>query len=185
MVGLTGVTSGELLKPLKLGEMGSSSKTFYRCNADIDNLPIERMPQPLRILLDHWLLLREENNGELPRRTQLDPVRLKDILAHLIVWDVVPDARGFCCRLAGTMVCEAAGRELRGVSVADMHFDSPIEVRADFDHVRDAVEFSYVERKMDWVNLPYRLYRRLLAPLGGRNGEVTHLVGVICFERLS
>jgi hypothetical protein len=51
------------------------------------------------------------------------------------------------CPLAGTQICAVAGRELRGMTVDEMHHGNP-KVRSEFETVARDWMASYVERSM-------------------------------------
>jgi hypothetical protein len=147
-------------------------------------LPRDRLAPPHVRLLDYYAAIA--GGAAVARRAAFDPIDVPFILPNLILWDVpAGPSDDYRCRLAGTEICTYAGRELRGESLARMNGASADMVRAEFDAVRTRGDASYVERTMDWVDRPYRLYRRLLLPYADASGKVSTLMGAILFEPLS
>ncbi len=58
-------------------------------------------------------------DGRLPRRADLDPVDIPRLLSHLILVEVVDDARRYVYRLVGTKEVEIRGRDPTGQSVIE------------------------------------------------------------------
>lgn len=53
-------------------------------------------------------------NGRLPRRRDIDPTEIPQLLPHLLITELVDDGRRLRYRLAGTAVVAAYGGELTG-----------------------------------------------------------------------
>lgn len=153
--------------------------TFFVIAAPPEAMPRERMNAVLCHVLDFWLSVATETP---PARAMVDPVRLRRVLPHLMLWDVLPERAGYRCRLAGTEVCAMADRELRGLSLEEVHGIGSDILRAEFDSVRDGGNAHYAERTMHWVVRSHRLYKRLLLPLVDGNGDVDTLLGVMILE---
>jgi len=71
----------------------------------------------LRQLYTYW---RERcRDGRPPRRADIDPIDIPQLLSRLIIVDVVPDPRRFVYRLVGTKEVEVRGFDPTGKSVAE------------------------------------------------------------------
>lgn len=132
-------------------------------SAPAADLPRERMAAPLRAALDYWRTLAV---GGMPRRQQIDPLAIPHLLPQICLFDVQPGGTGYVCRLAGTAICTAAGRELRGLSIEQAALDAASIVRSDYDRCRDTALPSYAERSVLWPDRTETAYQRLLLPLG-------------------
>ncbi|MBK8160775.1 MAG: PAS domain-containing protein [Rhodospirillaceae bacterium] len=58
-------------------------------------------------------------DGRLPRRADIDPADIPRLLSHLMIVEVVDDARRYVYRLVGTKEVEMRGRDPTGLSVID------------------------------------------------------------------
>jgi len=67
----------------------------------------------IRRLSDYWEEQRSAR-GTLPRRSDVTPDRLRDLLPHIIIVDVEQDPQRFRYRLVGTRVVEYNGFEFTG-----------------------------------------------------------------------
>lgn len=128
---------------------------------------------------DYW---RSIGEGSIPSRCQLTPAAMLPFLSGVLLWDHAPATDDFFCRLAGTRICEVAGRELRGQSLEQMHGTGSAAVRINFEDVVHRRSINFVQRRMSWVNRAYRQYERLLMPLTDETGAVRHLMGVITVD---
>ena len=155
-------------------------RTLLSVTGSTGELPVDRFPSEIAALLAHWERLAA---GGIPRWRSFDPVDGTLLLRHLVLWDVLPDGGGYRCRLAGTEVCDAAGRELRGLSPEAVGWDAAAEVRRDFDAVRDGRGLSYVERDLGWPGRDLRGFRRLVTPWAGDDGRISHLLAILVFLR--
>src|ERR1700758_3005731 len=82
-------------------------RTLYSTSCMSGALPVDRLMQPQRVLLAYW----EDRCGEreAPRREDIDPIDIRQILPHVMLWDAEPDG-GYRCRVAGTAIdTEMAG----------------------------------------------------------------------------
>jgi len=62
----------------------------------------------------YWLHLRDKRGGQLPRRADLAPDQIKDLLPNIMIVDVERDPMRFRYRLVGTRVVEYNGVEFTG-----------------------------------------------------------------------
>ncbi len=69
--------------------------------------------QNSKTLFDYWNRLRA---GRLaPERTEIEPMDIRDILGDTFILEISPQLRSISYRLAGTRLCAAYGRELKGL----------------------------------------------------------------------
>lgn len=66
-------------------------------------------------------------DGRLARRGDIDPVDIPHLLSHLMLVEVVDDARRYVYRLVGTEEVEMRGRDPTGQSVIDGFFGPSLE----------------------------------------------------------
>jgi hypothetical protein len=170
----------EILEPQVYGTSPTAT-TYVALIGAPAALPRDRLAGLHVRLIEHYVTIAR--GAAVARRADFDPVDVPFILPNLILW-AVPAREGddYRCRLAGTEVCRYAGRELRGETLARMNGANTPIVRAEFDAARARGLAAYVERTMDWVDRPYRLYRRLLLPFADDTGRVNTLMGAILFE---
>ena len=77
----------------------------------------------------YWLSKCDQR--PMPSRADLDPTEIPDLLPHVTLVDVVPDARRFIYRLVGTAEVDARGRDPTGMSVAEAYFGPTPESAVD------------------------------------------------------
>lgn len=135
------------------------------------------LPPLSKEVFAYWCSKQADNRT--PRRSKIDPIDLRGALPNLILWEVTHPDLDIRCRVAGTMICEMAGREIRGMSVEALHWDQPEKIRREFISVVETGCLHYVERSMLWTKRPFRRYRRLLMPLLGRGKDIEYLLGCI------
>lgn len=156
-------------------------RTEYGVAGSGEAMPVDRMPESLRTVQAYW----NERRGDRPAPRFEDVDLLCDlpkIAPRMLLWTKVDDERGYVCRLAGTQVCELAGRELRGISVDEMHWDRPEDVRPEYDTVSQDLQLHYVERRMSWARKAHKGYQRLLLPLSRDGVTADRLLGVLSFR---
>jgi len=130
----------------------------------------EEMPRhrfgPTALVFSYWL--SKAAGRAAPTRPDIDPAEIPPALGYIVLWDVLENGARVICRLAGTSLCELAGRELRGRTVEEIHWDRPGAAKLEFQRVVSTLEPDYVERALEWTNTRvYRPYGRLLLPLVG------------------
>ena len=109
------------------GQTGSSVHAVHfgpsRLTQAADRHALERFRGQLkgervRRLFDHWLSLCPDVG--VPRRADINPRAVKDLLPYLIMWDYVPGKRTARIRLAGTQVVDLLPFEPTGRETAQM-----------------------------------------------------------------
>jgi hypothetical protein len=135
----------------------------------------ERYPDLMRVLA-YW---NEKRQGRFaPRRADLDPADLVDVLPRIMLADVLRDPLDFHYRLSGTGILNVHGQEMterRPRDLAPAEFGNLI-----YDHYCEAVR-----RRVPLMHLILldtldrsRSYVRLLMPLSEDGAEVTMLFTV-------
>jgi hypothetical protein len=157
-------------------DYGRDSTTFAVL-CPVEQLPLARLGRS-RVLAEWWQSARGVRRA--PSRSDFNPTDFPALMPELILWDV---GAQFVCRLAGTMVCGVAGRELRGLTVDEMHHGNS-RVRQEFEAVAQDCLASFIERNMSWVAKAWRQYRRLLLPLSSDGQRVDMLIGHFEFDRM-
>jgi hypothetical protein len=109
----------------------------------------------------------------MPDRRDLNPAEIPDLLPWITLWDVVAD--GYRVRLAGTAICEAHGRELRGMDFDTLHGKGTETIKPEYDYVVREKQPHYAERTMWWSHRHYRAYRRVLLPFTN-GGDVCSMI---------
>jgi len=140
---------------------------------------MDRLGDPLiEALYRYWL--SKSAGRPMPEKRDLDPTDIPTLLPHILLWEVLSEG-GYRCRLAGTRIVEVHGRELKGMTAAELHGTANAEIQAEYDQVARTLTPHYVERSMSWYHREYRRYKRLLLPLG-RNGECAFLLSVAVYN---
>jgi hypothetical protein len=154
-------------------------RTLFSTSCMSGALPVERLMPPHRALLAYW----EAQRGALgvPRRGDIDPIDIPQILPHVMLWDAEADG-GYQCRLAGTEIDTAMAGSLKGARLADLPCSLIDEATYEFDAVRDGGLASYAERTMGWRGRPFVFYRHLLLPVANESRAVHQLIGVMTFH---
>ena len=129
----------------------------------------------LQAMLDWWHLA---GNGAPP--TAVDPLDLpRKALGYLSLLDLVPPADA-TFRLAGTVVCDLYGRELKGASLGDFFDRRDLSgVVEDFYETARTAEPTLKARNYVSINGKLCTYTRLLLPLSDPSGSVSRLLKAI------
>ena len=93
------------------------------------------IPTDLQPVFRYW----DEKRGarRMPRRADIDPVDIVQLLPAVMIVDVVADDRRYVYRLVGTREVEARGRDPTGRPVAEAFIGSSRErVLANYDQVQ-------------------------------------------------
>ena len=144
----------------------------------------DQIQEPLlRKLYDYWL--SKHDGDRLPRRADLDPADMRDLLPHLIMVDTAEVRDEFRFRLYGTEVCRGFEQDRTNLTFADR---TDIENRDDvyagyWETYKHAVPVYFhgrlVSSKKDWL-----LYSRITLPLSADGVRVDIvLAGVVFYTR--
>jgi hypothetical protein len=115
----------------------------------------------------------------MPDRRDINPAEIPDLLPWIVLWDVVPG--GYRIRLAGTAICEAHGRELKGVDFAALHGSGTETIKPEYDYVVRERQPHYAERTMWWNHRHYRAYLRVLLPFTNGGDDCALIMNVAAY----
>lgn len=140
---------------------------------------------PVRQVEAYWTALRD--GGSIPRRAQIDPRGLENILEYAFVLErIAPGIARF--RLAGQHLNRVAGMEVRGIPASALvtpgaRADLSAALETTFD--KPAVtEFSLQSERR--FGGPPRAAQMILLPLRSDLGDVSRALGVlVCDDRLA
>jgi len=119
----------------------------------------------------------------MPDRVDLDPLSMpRQILPHILLWDVLGPGRGYRCRLAGEAISAAHGRSVKGMTTAELHGPTNESIEREYDLVVRTCEPHYVRRSMFWFHRDYRYYRRLLLPLSNGGADCRLLLSIATYD---
>ena len=124
---------------------------------------------PLATFFDYWLGLRQAL-GRLPRRTEIDPAEIKQILEFIVLLDHDAERQDYLVRLAGTSVRESLKFELTGKYISDVFSaDTLGQTLARYDLVRTLSLPHYIDAAREQSDGRTYEFRRLLVPLDGNS----------------
>lgn len=130
----------------------------------------------LQELFDYW----QDKRGDrpMPRRLDIDPIDLRQMLPHIFLVDVETGAQRFRYRLVGTELTTIMGRELKGAYIDEMPFlfrkfalpayEEVISRRAPCYKEINALEAFFTIR-----------YKRLMLPLSENGTDINMILGGI------
>ncbi|WP_425046442.1 PAS domain-containing protein [Primorskyibacter sp. S87] len=138
---------------------------------------------PLRQAEAYWNALRE--GSEVPRRSQVDPRGLENILPHTFILErIAPGIARF--RLAGQHLTELAGTDLRGMPISALFSsEGRSEISAVLESLFDGPTIA--ELSLDGAGnalTPGVDARMVLLPLAGERGEISRALGVMAADRI-
>lgn len=142
--------------------------------------------QPLREFYDYWSQCR--NNRAIPRRKDIDPVDIPQLLPSLMLLEVHPAPHGdyhFWFRLVGTAICDIAGTDLTGRWLHEMFYPGPY-VSYLVGLNREVVKLGRPTYSRTVLMLGggvhHRTTSRVICPLGEDPGQVTMIVACQVFD---
>lgn len=133
----------------------------------------------IRRAVAYWQ--RKAAGRAIPDRRDMDPVEFPDLLPYIVLWDVLPGG-GYRCRLAGTRICELHGREMRGMTTAELHGAANASIEREYDWTVRTRLPHFVERTMFWQEKSYRRYRRVLLPFSDGSEDVAIIMNVASYD---
>jgi hypothetical protein len=144
-----------------------------------DDLPLDRH-QRFRRMDDY--LRSKAPPGRLPGRQHIEPAEIPDLLPHIALLEVVPQAEGaprFRVRLAGTSVVTSHGSEITGRFLDDIVEGPP--GAAVLEKCQEAVRSGRPNHRRSVVAVPGRehvVYERIVFPLA-RDGEHVDMLVIV------
>lgn len=133
---------------------------------------------PLRQAEAYWTALRR--GDDVPSRSQIDPRGLENILSNTFILErIAPGIARF--RLAGSLVNEMAGMEVRGMPVtAFFTTDARKQLSNAMEHMFDTPAVVELELQIEAPRLSKpREARMLLLPLRSDLGDISRVLGVL------
>lgn len=130
---------------------------------------------------EYWNGLRRD--GALPRRADIQPADIKDLLPHVALLDVIDNGERFRYRLVGTSIAHHFGYDFTGRYMDEM-FKEP-DLSRFLGWFREAVRgkrIHYVSLQWKHHNKPYIRYERVLLPLAEADGVVNMLMSVTYYD---
>ena len=115
----------------------------------------------------------------MPDRRDLDPTEIPDLLPWIVLWDVIPGS--YRIRLAGTAICQAHGRELRGINFETLHGTGTATIKPEYDYVVRESLPHFAERTMWWYHRDYRAYRHVLLPFTNSGDDCALIMSVTAY----
>jgi hypothetical protein len=136
----------------------------------------------VRRLYDYWCGLCESGGG-LPRRKDMDPMDIADILRWIWMVDVHRDPLRFKFRLFGTAHVETMGTERTGQWIDEAFPEFPTSVGyADYVSVAEELKPSYRKGPAHYHVPDYKTIERIMLPLVDEDGrgEIILALTVYC-----
>ena len=121
-------------------------------------------------------------DGAYPRRQDIDPLEIPDLLPNIFLLDVIGDGADFIFRLAGSLVEDAFNMALRGKSITEIQREAgtPIPVAQHVEVARGGGP-RYREGTMLVAGREHWKTHRLLLPLASDGRRVDVLLGGAIF----
>jgi hypothetical protein len=138
----------------------------------------------LRALYTYWRKGRIE--GRPMQRQALDPLEIRSLLANIVLAEVVDDGADLRIRLAGDEIESRYGLSLRGLSIREtFSMVSRQDTSHQWFHLLLDGRPRYRCGPMLYPDDMMFISERLLLPLSGANGEISHVLGGIYYLPLS
>jgi len=155
-----------------------------KANDVVDNIiPLHRARETrgvnaLRVVEGYWASLRED--GALPRRDQVHPRALSDVLPHVFILErVAPGVARF--RVAGAQLMKLAGLDVRGVPISTFfHANGRKGLSTALEACFDGpaiVEATLIARSVK--RGPEVRGHIILCPIMSDSGEVSRILGAV------
>jgi hypothetical protein len=133
-----------------------------------------------RVLWDYWLA--RWRDGRLPGRADIEPLDLRQVLGHVVIFDVVREdiALRFRHRLWGTKAAALFGEERTGIFVDELRFAGAARIQSVLEGM------VHTHRPHFWRRpLPpsrqhdFLSYRRLALPLATDGETVDQIINMM------
>lgn len=140
-----------------------------------------RADRVLRLALDYWQAKRAGRS--MPRRRDIEPAELRDVLAHLQLTEVIGGGQRFRYRLVGTAIVEAFGAEFTGKYVDELvSGERDSFVHACYRAVCASRRPAFVRSKYVTTRNVELTANRVLLPLSENGKTVNLILGALTFE---
>jgi hypothetical protein len=135
----------------------------------------------LCLTLDYWR--RKRNGRAMPQRSDIDPIDLRAVLAHLQITEVVEGGSRFRYRLVGTAIVAAFGAEFTGKFVDELvSGERDSFVHSCYRAVCASRRPAFVRSKYVTTKEVDLTANRLLLPLSEDESGVAQILGALTFE---
>jgi hypothetical protein len=128
-------------------------------------------------------LAEKAPHGRLPRRQDIEPVEIPELLPYLVLYDVVPQESGcprYRTRLVGTRVVELLGDETTGKFLDDfLPIKKGAEIIGEYDRILTTKQPHYLEGRLSNRGREHILFQRIVFPLARDGKEVDMLVMIM------
>ena len=136
--------------------------------------------EELRELLDYWKDCRSD--GEVPLRTDVDPIDIPQLLPHLCLVDVLDGGDDYKFRVVGTAVVDGIGEDWTGKTAREVEFDGRYpDVSDQYRKVVETRAPVWADNDMN-INDRRLRFEILILPLSDENGQVTK---ILCGKRFA
>jgi hypothetical protein len=142
-----------------------------------EQLKTSLLSEGMRRLYDYWK--GKSNDGHLPRREDIDPGALPDLLPNIFLVDIEETPRRYRVRLAGTAVAECFGEDMTGKTIDSLDLGKDRSaILGLYDQAAQYGEPSY-DRHQFWTKAygQHLSYERMLLPLSSDGKHIDKLLG--------
>jgi hypothetical protein len=133
----------------------------------------------LKTLYDYWLQRRQSASG-LPSRRDIDPADFPTLLSNVFLLNVNQREPRFTYRVAGQKLSWLHGTPLTGrplgAGLTDQHGAAAVARALEVVRWREP---AWRSGDLDWCGRGYLDFQELILPLGGPDGDVAMLFGIL------
>jgi len=142
-----------------------------------EQLKISPVNDGMKRIYDYWMSHRK--NGRLPKREDIEPGDVSDLLPNIFLVDVEETPRRYRVRLAGTEVVAFFGMDMTGKTIDSLELGEHADtILKRYDEAVDSGQPSYAQYRY-WTEAyeQHLNYERLLLPLSSDGEHVDKLLG--------
>lgn len=121
-----------------------------------------------------------ECRGELPGRSEFDPLEMPELLPNLTLFDVERAPLRFRIRLVGTAIVAAMGKDTTGFYLDQLDRIETVERRAR-ELVKSKTPYFLSDQPLSWTHRDYKTYSVLGLPLAADGATVDMLLYSMLF----
>ena len=118
--------------------------------------------------------------GELPGRSEFDPLEMPELLPNLTLFDVERAPLRFRIRLVGTAIVAAMGKDTTGFYLDQLDRIESVERRAR-ELVESKTPYFLSDQPLSWTHRDYRTYSVLGLPLAADGATIDMLLYSMLF----
>jgi len=128
-------------------------------------------------LYSYWLKLKGQRSA--PQRGEIEPNDIRGLLGDIFILEINHSAKYVVYRLAGTRLCSAYGRELKGVGYfVHWHEHDNVEIMCAVNSVYKGFVPSVISHHAQTRQQRFMDYETLLLPLQPINDGTTRILGI-------